>query len=294
MLQHFATHAELKQAFQGFTPTDILTTELHVELAQDILNHDPINRVMRASNVTKLAKDIDGGFWDPRKSGFIRFSRDGRLLDGQHRCQAVIQTGKSIIVHIVVVDDTIGLDQGVNRTLSDQLKIHHHLDNRHECDLAAAVNKAICQSTPATDREQIETFHNHRDFILECVHKPLSWLADKEISVLAVMKPNLLAVLRARHILLEKQPPTEVDQLLEDMVNGGHTAPEGSARKANARQLWDLMQKAHSRRVATFKTVNGWVETGLGYNRQGITKSIEHARRPKKTPRKGRTDTAAD
>jgi hypothetical protein len=286
MAQSFADYSALKSALDALGPEDILqAVELTPALAEDILNHDPVNRGVRASNVKKLQREIEGGHWDPRKSPFMRFDARGRLTDGQHRCRAVIAAQRGITIHVVGLGDTIGLDQGAGRSLADQLQIHEAID-RAESDLVAIVTKAICRIPAATDREQIEVFRGQRDFVLECVRKPAVWLADKELSVAAVMKPSLLAVTRAQEILLHEQPAAEVDELLEDMVNGGDNAPAGSPRRQIAKQIWDAMQNAHVKKGARLKDVLKWVTAGLKYKREGTTKSVLLARFPGKGGRK--------
>lgn len=293
-MARFATYQDLKAALEALSPEEVLTAvELTPALAEDILTHDPVNREVRASNVKKLQREIEGGHWDPRKSPFMRFDAQGRLADGQHRCRAVIAAGRPIVVHMVGLPDTIGLDQGATRSLADQLKIHEHLE-KAECDLAATVTKAICKVSAPTDREQMAVFREHRDFILECVRKPLGWLADKEKSVEAVMKPALLAVARAQEVHLFAQQAAEVDELLEDVVNGGDTAPEGSLRRQIARQIWDAMQTAHVKKGARLKDVIKWLSVGLDYKRKGVTKSVMLARFPGKGRRKAPRRAEAD
>jgi hypothetical protein len=279
----FASFDDLKRALAYLTPDDfLLSVDLTPALAQGILEGDPVNRDLRKAQVDKLKREILAGQWDIRKSPPLRFLEGGRLIDGQHRCRAVIASGQPIPVLMVVVPDTLGLDQGVGRTLADQLKIHENISDKQERELASQVTKAICRTPQANDREQVEFFTAHRAFILECVRKPLGWLADKEVSVAAVIKPSLLAVTRAQEIALHEQDPTEVDELLEDVVNGGETAPENSARRHVARQIWDLMQTAHTKKGAKLKDVVKWVSVGLEHKRKNLTRSVMLARFPGK------------
>lgn len=280
---HFTTHAEVKAALAALAPHEILSGVAYTPgLAEDVLAHDPVNRDVRLGQKKKLSREMTGGYWDPRKSPPLRFLPDGRLADGQHRSLAVIETGCTIIVDMVVVNDTLGMDQSVVRSLADQLKIHTHLMDKTERELAALVTKQICRIPLATDREQVAFFEANREFIMTCVRKPLAWLEDKLPSVAAVMKPTLLAVTRAQEIMLHEQPTAEVDELLEDLINGGHTAPEGSLRRQIARQIWDAMQAAHTKKGARPKDVLKWVSVGLEYKRKGVSKSVMLARFPGK------------
>ncbi len=102
---------------------------LDVATANHLLaNNGPVgsekNRSVRRQHVQRIARDIDEGRW-----GFngqtIKVSRSGRLIDGQHRCHAVIQTGKPIRTYLVEgVEDSVfsTFDTGKRRQLSSILK----------------------------------------------------------------------------------------------------------------------------------------------------------------------------
>lgn len=295
MTKQFTNYHDLVTALTALTADEILpSVELTPTLAEAILAHDPVNRDLRKANVEKLRREIVGGFWDHRKSALMRFTEsDGRLSDGQHRCRAVIEAGMSIIVHMATAPDTIGMDQGATRTLADQLRIHANLTDKVQRDLASTVTKRICGITGANDRELITFFEANKGFILECVTKPLGWLADQEASVAAVIKPSLLAVTRAEEIHLNNQPASEVDELLEDLVNAGETAPEGSPRRSAAKQVWDAMQSAFQKRGPKLKDVLKWVHVAIDQKRAGHVRNIMHARFSGKSRRKAPTPPLA-
>lgn len=295
MAKEFTSYADLVTALKALTGDEILpSVSLTPTLAEEILAHDPVNRDLRKSNVEKLKREITGGYWDHRKSSLMRFlESDGRLADGQHRCRAVIESQQPIIVHMATAPDTIGMDQGATRTLADQLRIHANITDKVQRDLASTVTKRVCGIQNANDRELITFFETNKTFILECVTKPLEWLADKEPAVAAVMKPALLAVTRAEEILLWEQPAAEVDELLEDLVNAGMTAPEGSSRRAASRQIWDAMQTAFTKRGPKLKDVLRWVHVAIEQKREGKVKNIMQARFSSKGRRKKAQAVAA-
>ena len=288
MAKQFTNYPDLVAALKALTADEILpSVELTPALAEAILAHDPVNRDLRKANVEKLRREIVGGFWDHRKSALMRFTEsDGRLSDGQHRCHAVVAAGQSIVVHMATAPDTIGMDQGATRTLADQLRIHSNLTDKVQRDLASTVTKRICGITNPNDRELITFFEAHKAFILECVSKPLAWLADKDKVTLTLMKPALLANTRAEEIHLNQQPPAEVDELLEDIVNGGETAPQGSPRRAAARQIWDAMEHAYGKSGPKLRDVIKWVHVAIDQKRAGHVKNIVHARFLGKSRRK--------
>jgi hypothetical protein len=203
------------------------------------------------------------------------------MADGQHRCQAVIRAGRSIVVAMRIIPIlTVGMDEGVGRTLADDLKIHAGLSDKAERDLAAIVTKALCRTPNASNREYLEYFHAREDFIMECVRKPIAWVADKLPVVTSVFKLPMLAVTRAQEIELFQEPAADVDELLEDIVNGGATAPSGSQRKEYALQIWNQTQAAFQKKGAKTKDFIKWTRGALKYKREGVMKNAITTRFP--------------
>jgi hypothetical protein len=97
--------------------------------------------------------------------------------------------------------------------------------------------------------------------------------------------------MRARAIQEMNEPAESVDQLLNDAINGGATAPEGSARRALAKQFFDAMSDAfqkRTRRPEVFK----WFLNALKATRDGQVKNIltmksQKKKKAKKTNRSG-------
>src|SRR5262245_52973400 len=279
MARSFASFDELMTALTALGPDDQLSAvSLSPELATDILAHDPVNRKVRRGNVLKLVREITGGHWDPRKSTAMRFLPTQRLADGQHRCLAVIETNTAIIVPICLVPDTVGVDEGAGRTLVDHLQLSFAFTEL-EAGLASAVTKALGHVSGAGNRDYLEYFKAHEVFVRECVSKPLAWLADQQPSVAKVFKPSSLAVLRARAIVENEQPAESVDQLLFDAINGGATAPEGSPRRALAKQFFDAMYEAFTKRGKRPEMLK-WLLAALKAERDGQIKNILTMRMP--------------
>jgi len=148
----FSSFEELKAALVALGPEENLAAvRLTPELAADILAHDPVNRKVRSSNLLKLKREIEGGYWDPRKSTPMRFLPGARLADGQHRCRAVVETNIAIVLSICIVPDTVGVDEGAARTLVDHLQLSHNLDEAR-ATLASVVTKALCHVVAAGNR----------------------------------------------------------------------------------------------------------------------------------------------
>lgn len=95
------------------------------EHAERWLGRNVQNRNLRQSTVDVYARDMLAGNWMMTGEA-VKFNRNGRLLDGQHRLAAVVQSGCSIPMLIVsgLADATQNvMDSGVKRTAADVLRI---------------------------------------------------------------------------------------------------------------------------------------------------------------------------
>lgn len=103
----------------------VQTIELTPTLARILLNRNDGNRRVSDSLVTSYARDISSDGWAFNGEPVI-VSRDGKLNDGQHRCEAVIAADKGIRVILVIGvdrDTNTTLDQGRVRTSGDFLSM---------------------------------------------------------------------------------------------------------------------------------------------------------------------------
>lgn len=100
--------------------------DLTPALATVLLERNVGNRKLKEARVAAFAKDMVTGDWKVNGETIV-VSADGLLNDGQHRCAAVVESGKTIQTMLVVgVDrgtrDT--LDHGTGRTPGDDLALH--------------------------------------------------------------------------------------------------------------------------------------------------------------------------
>src|ERR1700761_996246 len=68
--------------------------------AKALLKGNVHNRNLRKARVSSLAEAMKRGEWELNGES-IKVAEDGSLLDGQHRLQAVVESGKSIQVLVV-------------------------------------------------------------------------------------------------------------------------------------------------------------------------------------------------
>lgn len=127
---------------------EIITVELVAvtpEMAQDWLGLNITNRNVRPPNVDRFAQDLVEGAW-PVTGDSVKFAGappEERLIDGQHRLQAIIVA--NVPMHTLVVrglsEDVVEvIDTGAKRKLSDVLKMRGEIN----CTaLAAALPVAV-------------------------------------------------------------------------------------------------------------------------------------------------------
>lgn len=91
-------------------------------IARQILESNVKNRRMKEPVVLRYAQDMAAGRWKENTGETIKFSKTGRLLDGQQRMAAVIKSNTSIHFHLIYdLDENIFdvLDTGTVRNATD-------------------------------------------------------------------------------------------------------------------------------------------------------------------------------
>jgi hypothetical protein len=100
------------------------------DLAQSWLERNHANRSMRRRKVLEFRRDMISGNW--REIGdAIRFDTSDRLIDGQHRLQALVEADTEmpglalpfLVVRGVAPEDRMVIDTGTRRSAADQLRI---------------------------------------------------------------------------------------------------------------------------------------------------------------------------
>lgn len=95
------------------------------EEAATLLGRNVRNRNVRIRVVNKYARDLMAGKFVLNGES-VKVDENGRLLDGQHRCLACVETGlpfESVVVRGLPPEVQMTIDQGTKRTVSDQLNM---------------------------------------------------------------------------------------------------------------------------------------------------------------------------
>lgn len=141
-------------------------------------NHD--NRPMNGRTVSRYAEDMVAGVWDDT-GDTIKFSGNGRLVDGQHRLAAVIQSGRSIEFWVA---EGLGsnifdkIDHGRPRRLQDCLAINQV---PNAATVSGALKKLYELKEGEEARRQFWTNHRGLEYlevhpkIVSCVSQVMAW-----------------------------------------------------------------------------------------------------------------------
>jgi hypothetical protein len=115
---------------QELMPLDISVENVTADVAREWLELNASNRLPRQRKIVEYARDMLAGKWRPVGDP-IRFDTNGDMVDGQHRCMAVVLASEEdpdievafVVVRGVEPEDRVVIDTGTKRTAADQLKM---------------------------------------------------------------------------------------------------------------------------------------------------------------------------
>lgn len=112
--------------------------DLTPALAEKWLGQNHENRNQRDRKIKAYARDMRNGEWITTGQT-IQFDWNGNMIDGQHRCESVIESGATIRVLVVkglTPDAKRVIDTGIKRSPADALKFAGYT---HDLNVTAAV-----------------------------------------------------------------------------------------------------------------------------------------------------------
>lgn len=98
------------------------------EMAEELLRNRRGNRSLTPETVYTYAADMRAGKWYPSPSNALILDEDDHLADGQHRCAAIVESGKTIRFLVYrgvpgfVIDHAV--DSGRPRSVGDKLQMN--------------------------------------------------------------------------------------------------------------------------------------------------------------------------
>lgn len=157
--------------------------------AKAFLENNTDNRKKRGWWVLSLANMIKRGEWILTHQG-IAFTKSGKLIDGQHRLEAIVESGIALEILVVTdVDDEAFkvIDSGVKRTLSDLTGM-----NQRTAEVCRVISRMVYPGMSTTSAEQALTIYNCgvgeiHDNLLECCGKNVAILSSALVRTAAVV-----------------------------------------------------------------------------------------------------------
>ena len=147
-------------------------------LAQKYLSQNASeNRAKKMVHIDRYARDMRAGQWMITHQG-IAFDKDGVLLDGQQRLNAVIKSGVPVPMLVIRgLDHNVirVMDQGVSRTLNDAMKM-----DKEQCETLRqrSVTSAISALFKRDFGSNIILSQAEYRFVYEYFRKECDFLAD--------------------------------------------------------------------------------------------------------------------
>jgi hypothetical protein len=119
----------LTETIEPATARRLIDAEADAETLMTELNrsyeHSGVNRRLAPAAWLRYARDMSNGDW-LSDGAAIRFDQNGRLVDGQHRMLAIIESGTThefVIIGNVPPEAQLVMDSGRARRVGDQLAI---------------------------------------------------------------------------------------------------------------------------------------------------------------------------
>lgn len=167
--------SSLRATRRNYEP-EIYVESITPKIAAEMLSRNTHNRKMRQRHVDAMARDMQNGGWKMTGES-IKIAKDGTVLDGQHRLQAIVESGvtiKTAIIYNLDIEDQTVMDAGRNRTFADILKIR---GEDYATDKAALCRRIIMweqgnlrsNTVEATRQELLDVYLSEKDEIEEAV-----------------------------------------------------------------------------------------------------------------------------
>lgn len=227
--------------------------------ARSLLDTQTKNRKLSVRTVAKYVATMESGHWALNGHAIV-IDENGHLLDGQHRLQAVIESGvtiRSIVVQGIEsgVFDTI--DQGRKRSLADIAGIAGYDDQQA---LAAALNflsvwlsGSVSQggSLTADNSSLLELAGEHPD-----LGQSVAFLGQWQFQKGFFRRGRAIVL----HYLMAQKDRAEADRFWEQMMTGEDLAGDDPVFIARKRLLEGAMApvKRMGLEAATIMLLRAW------------------------------------
>ena len=243
--------------------------------ARYLLRLNTHNRHVRQDHVATMARDMIAGKWI-LNGETIKVSKDDRLLDGQHRLMAVVESHAQVPMMVIRGLDDVSqetVDIGTKRQFSDILGLSGEISSHN---LSAAIRYGW----------YLDNFNRPKAFGVNPSLPELRKWFENNPEIRASVQVGARAgraVIRyvpsvgtALHYLMSKSPAGRSTEFWDHLIEGDELpgSPIHALREALLRDLSQPHRMAVSHRVAlTIKAYNYWVDgrtvQAIGWRKDG-------------------------
>ncbi|UTC29702.1 hypothetical protein BAJUN_00720 [Bajunvirus bajun] len=268
-------------------PINLVTEIIDVspELARQYLEKNTGNRRIRPRHVDMLKREIAEDRWTPNGQGIV-FADTGRLLDGQHRLEAIASGDKTVPLMVThgAKESAYGtLDQGIKRTAADDLRSMGIANATKAASAARLIllwTKGLTPKSSVLAKSEITDFliaHPEIADIIATVHParksvPTSGLAAVYFMASQSKDPSLRHRLDTFLKGLETGANLNAGSPILTLRNTGQTLRKGASMSVDGwfgltMQAWNAFSAGENRQV--FKNTN-WPERVAGFDKKRI------------------------
>lgn len=247
------------------TQNEAETVIVDPETALRWLEFNTGNRRLSMDNVDRLASDIKAGRWQ-FNGETIKFDREGRLIDGQHRLAAIVRAGvplRLLVVRNLPPESQLTIDIGTQRRVSQQLRIIGMLNANEVAATAATLHRYLnhpdkiwSTANMPSKTEHIEFVQSHSDLLAHACS-----VAQRAHKATFIRRTSFGATFAAAHLAGWGQ---DFDSFAESFCSGANLA-EGDSRLA-LRNTAMRYRRSHSTwdtqvlMACTLKAFNAYIQ----------------------------------
>lgn len=153
------------------------------EIAKSLLEKNSSNRPLSIGTVKRYAFEMSSGSWKNTHQG-IAVDETGQIIDGQHRLNAVIQSGVSIMTTLSIYKGNvktllIPLDRGKNRSVADVSGLNKNEISMYSVFFALIASKKHMAGNPMILRELSFKTQEENKYIKEITDKSITESASR-------------------------------------------------------------------------------------------------------------------
>ena len=186
---------------------------------------DDRNRRIREVNLARIKHDIESGNWAFTGQSIV-VAKNGKLNDGQHRCRAVVETGRTIVTVIVFGPERgtrMRLDMGAPRSVADFLSMQGYHDT-HALGAVAGMlwtwdrhgRMPSGGSVRATKADSLQVILDQENSNANSLVESLVFVARTKVN--AICSRSILAFVH--HAIWKKAGKHVADEFLDGIIEG--------------------------------------------------------------------------